>query len=485
MRDWRAWLRMPGFWTGCFVVLGLGLRGFHYFRDPSMWHDEAALAVNVLGKGFREMLGPLALAEAAPPLFLWSERAASLLFGDGTYALRLVPFLASCLALILLVPVARRLLRPEAVPWVILLAACSNRLLWHSCEAKPYAVDVLVATGVLALFAGSRLWPVNWQLAVFALLAPLVIFLSYPGCFLYGGVLAALMPTVKRERAWPGFLLLSAVVGASFLLLYLGPVRAQRCEMMARCWVSQFPNWRQFWTVPGWSVFSTLDVARYCFEPTGHVLGLAAVVGTVRLWRNGESAWAIMLALPLGLALFAAFFGAYPYGGARVEVYSLPGLALLIGAGLAPIWDWLRARSRLGLVVLIGSMLAGPGLAVYRVAVPWLRADCGRAAAYVLERRQDTDGVTANHWEYFYYFRNLGHDFTPLEDVTEMPADRHWLVLTCPDERDRRQLARYFAAAEWRAVERREFMRTTVYLLKRRRGDRPLGRTGEEMELSW
>ena len=57
------------------VALGLALRGYHYFREPSMWHDEAAVAVNVLNRGYADLLGPLTFHEAAPPLFLWLEKA--------------------------------------------------------------------------------------------------------------------------------------------------------------------------------------------------------------------------------------------------------------------------------------------------------------------------------------------------------------------------------------------------------------------------
>src|SRR5438128_12417 len=55
------------------VLLGLALRGYHYLRGPSMWHDEAAVAVNVLDKDYQGLLGPLRFHEAAPPLFLWVE----------------------------------------------------------------------------------------------------------------------------------------------------------------------------------------------------------------------------------------------------------------------------------------------------------------------------------------------------------------------------------------------------------------------------
>ena len=125
-----------------FVGLGVALRLFHYLRDPSIWHDEAALVLNVLNKGFLDLLGPLLFADASPPLFLWLERAAVLLGGDSTFAVRLWPLLASCAAVVLMVPLARRLVQPRAVPWAALLAV-SDRLLWHASEAKPYSLDVL------------------------------------------------------------------------------------------------------------------------------------------------------------------------------------------------------------------------------------------------------------------------------------------------------------------------------------------------------
>ena len=83
------------------TAVGIALRLFHYLRDPSVWHDEAALVVNVLNLNFAQLLGPLMWHEASPPLFLWLERAVTLVLGDSTYALRLIPVLASCVSVVL------------------------------------------------------------------------------------------------------------------------------------------------------------------------------------------------------------------------------------------------------------------------------------------------------------------------------------------------------------------------------------------------
>src|SRR5262245_40065354 len=140
-------------WLTLLALLGLSLRCYHYLSDPPVWHDEAAQIYNVLHKGHGDILGPLYYSEACPPLCLAVEKVVVGLLGDGTFALRLVPLLASCAGLVLLLILARRLLSPPAGLWFALLLATSDRLLWHACEAKPYAVDVLVAAVLLAVTA--------------------------------------------------------------------------------------------------------------------------------------------------------------------------------------------------------------------------------------------------------------------------------------------------------------------------------------------
>jgi len=457
-------------WTGWLVAFGIGLRCYHYFRNPSMWHDEAALIINVLNKGFTSLLGPLFFAEAAPPLFLWVEKAVSLVLGDGTYALRLVPLLASCGSLILLVPVARRLLSPQAVPWAVLLFACSDNLLWHSCEAKPYAVEVFCALLLLAVYCHIESWPLGSQFVVYLLLAPVVIFVAFPGCFLCGGLLVALLPGVwrsRRPRAWLGYGLLVLVIGVSFTVLLLGPIHAQRCGEMTSCWLDHFPPLDSPWKVPVWVVASTCEIGRYCCRPIGQVLLVLAGVGTVLLWRRGRRATLLLLTLPPALALFASFLGAYPYGGTRVLVYAAPGIILLMAEGIPPAWNWLQARGRLGVAALVSLLLVPPLYSAYHVVVPWQRADCSGASAYVLAHRRSSDAVAGNHWEYLYYFRNLGPCLRSLRELPQEPGARLWFVASGENAQHRAELAKCLPPGDWQALEHKDFVRTTVFLLRR------------------
>jgi hypothetical protein len=211
-------------------------------------------------------------------------------------------------------------------------------------------------------------------------------------------------------------------------------------------------------------------VVRYCFEPTGHALALLALLGGIHLWRQGQAVVVLVLTMPAGLALVAAYVRAYPWGGARVEVYLVPALALLIAAGLLPLWNWLWGRSRLALLGLGVVMLWPAWLSLCRVVDPWMRADCAGAAAYVLAHRQAGDHVIGNHWEYVYYFRRLESDFVFLDTMTALPDAPLWLIMTGPTVKDREQMAHVLASGDWTLLEQRDFDQTTVSHLIQRSG---------------
>src|SRR5262245_53191806 len=478
------------------AAVGIGLRLLHYLRDPSVWHDEAALIVNVLNLDFAQLLGPLIWHEASPPLFLWLERALCLMLGDSTYVLRLIPVLASCLSVVLFTGAARRLLPPVGAFWAVLLFAVSDRLLWHACEAKPYAVDLCLATAILFGLTATKSWPLARRLLALAVVAPLMIFLSYPACFLCGAVLLAVLPEVWREGQWKSRLLYGlcgAAVVCSFAVLYIGPISAQRTGTIEECWVAHFPNWSRPATVPLWSVASTFEVARYAFQPIGNVLLPLAAIGAICFWRCGERSLLIVLICPLALSWIAALVKGYPFGGSRLEIFAAPALALLIAAGIESARGWLRHGSigwhahgfawacspdpcppktvgmapwrRFAAAGVLMPLMVPAFFTVWFTILPWPRADVAGASAYIQTHRRPDDGVTANHWEYAYYFRREMPDVAWLG--RGMPDSlRVWVAFTTPDAEAHRRYGENLASLG-RVVERREFAFTTVFLLER------------------
>ena len=71
------------------VLLGAVLRIYQYAADRSLWLDEAALAHNIIQRGFGQLVAPLDYAQIAPLGFLWLEKCAVVLFGSSEYAFEL------------------------------------------------------------------------------------------------------------------------------------------------------------------------------------------------------------------------------------------------------------------------------------------------------------------------------------------------------------------------------------------------------------
>lgn len=456
---------------GWIVVAGLILRLYHYARNPVVWHDEAALIVNVLDKSFLEQLGPLSLHTPVPPLVVWGEKCCVLLLGESPYVLRLLPLLASCLGLVLLTWLALRLLSQTSALWAILLAAFSDRLLWHCCEAKAYSFDVLVAVGLPSLFLATATWPLTRRLLLFVLVAPPALFLSYPACFVCGGLLVALLPPVWRARSgWTiaAYGLLVAVIATSFLFLLLGPIRAQRTAGMENCWLHCFPNWDRPWLLPWWSLRATVGILDYCFRPVGGLFLHLALLGGWLWWQQGQRSMLLLLAGPLGLGWLAWLLHAYPYTGTRVMVYSLPGLALLIGSAIPVAWTWTSRRlPRLTPVVTLALLLTPAGLSLVRVVWPWERPDWHNATAHVLCHYRPGDRVTGNAWELDYYFRPLGSAYRRLGVGQPEGGDRLWVVLMGPTEEIRRLRLQPLLGPEYQVLDQQTFAEAGVYCLGR------------------
>ncbi len=476
--------------TGLVLLVGLGLilRIYHFLCMPSVWHDEAALLVNVLRLDFRQMLGPLLIHEAAPPLFLMIERAVMLVFGDSIVALRMVPFLAGCASVVLVALLAKRLLAPHAAMWAVALFAVSDRLLWHAVEAKPYSVDVFVAVAVAYGYVMTRHWRV-WQQNLLALpVLPAALWLSFPACFVVGGWFVAqlleltwnkqvnlplavprwqTMTSVPREwqtgmlaprrrQDWLALSILAVLVAASFVWLAEGPAKAQRDGAMESCWTAGFPNWQRWWSVPGWFLGSTLDIFCYCIPPQGWACLGAVLAGGAWLWRRGEGRLLALLFAPMGLGLAAALLGEYPYCGMRVLAYMTPAFCLLAGAGVAPVTDWTRQRFPRA-VAVIWIALAIPFLNTsWRLVDHWQRADADGGSRYVLARWQAGDAVAFNNWEGQYYFRHVADRWLdPAVEWKEPPA-RIWNLASSMDAVEREQLFQRVPPG-WRLVERHEF----------------------------
>jgi len=129
-------------WLGLILVIGAGLRFFRLGCE-GLWCDEgytAFLANEQLGTMLRELI----LNDDAPPLFYLLTRFLVGLFGDGEFALRLLPAAASCTAVLLMLVQARRRREPELF-WAAAFFAIASYGVFYARQARSYGLVHLFA----------------------------------------------------------------------------------------------------------------------------------------------------------------------------------------------------------------------------------------------------------------------------------------------------------------------------------------------------
>ena len=117
------------------AIIGIGilLRLYHFAARRSLWIDEARLALDILSRGYIDLLRQLDWDQSAAPAFLWLTRFVTQLVGSGELALRTVAFVAGVGALLLLYritpPTAPGILGPGVRPVVGRAGAAADLLL--------------------------------------------------------------------------------------------------------------------------------------------------------------------------------------------------------------------------------------------------------------------------------------------------------------------------------------------------------------------
>ncbi len=366
-----------------FVAIGVTLRLARYAMDYPLWWDEAFVGVNLLRRGFLDLLRPLDYGQVCPPLFLWAELAATRLLGFSEWTLRLFPLGCAVASVPLFAFAAGRVLTGVPRLAAVAVFAVSYHPIRHAADVKPYASDLLVALVVLAVTLDGLRRPEPsragrlWLLALFA---PLALGLSHPSVFAVAGAVAVWGLVVWRDGGQGQRLAYAAYATsalASFLVVYLGFTRHQAAATLALMqaqWHAGFPPSDSVMALFGWLVrVHTGDLFAYpCGgERGGSGLTTALVLlGALTLWRTRRRSVLLACVAPYVLALAAAAIRRYPFGGvtdgspARVVQYLVPAICLLAGAGCSVVLERVRdarRRCRIGLAGL--AVLAAIGVA--------------------------------------------------------------------------------------------------------------------------
>jgi hypothetical protein len=362
------------------VLAGATFRIRQYATNQSLWMDEAMIALNVLERSFAGLLAPLDMNQAAPPGFLFVEKALSKLFGASEFVLRAYPLLCSVASLVLGAVVALRTTgQVGACVSVGLLATC-GALITHSTEAKQYSSDAAVSLILLALALRARSERLRAPaLLVLGGVGAVVVWFSHPAIFVVAGICLYLVVLHGREApAAPSRLLLVFVpVAVSFAALYaLNLSHGARSEYLHHYWRDYFAPFpprsvqdvRWYLQYPV-RVFE--DPLSLALPDVGAFLFLAGCIA----YANREDAYdAILLLVPIACALLASALGLYPFGG-RLLVFLVPMVSLVIGHGVDALWAMEGGRQiAIGRKIAIASisllLIPSTAASIYHLATP-------------------------------------------------------------------------------------------------------------------
>ncbi|MEM1218116.1 MAG: hypothetical protein AAGH79_04360 [Bacteroidota bacterium] len=186
------------------LLIGIGLRIWAYWQNPSLFLDEANLARNVAERSFEGFFRTLDYHQYAPPLFMSLVKGATLFFGQGEWGLRFWPLLAGVGALVLFWILSKEWnLSFLGQFYGLALFAGSGLAILYSVSTKQYSTDMLI-TLLLIYLADRDLQQGHlqaWKRWIWlGVLAP---WISMPSMFLLSGVgLAFGWASIRQNESW-------------------------------------------------------------------------------------------------------------------------------------------------------------------------------------------------------------------------------------------------------------------------------------------
>ncbi|HJR19501.1 MAG TPA: glycosyltransferase family 39 protein [Actinomycetota bacterium] len=343
------------------IIVGSGVRIQQFLFRRSLWLDEAALAVSIVGRSYEDLLDPLAFGQIAPAGFLWIERFMVGLVGDNEYGLRLFPLLSGIASLVLFHRLSRRVLSPAVAPLATILFAITSTAVYYSGEVKPYSSDVLATLAVLNLGeAMLRPGPIPRRTALaFGGLGAILIWISYPVVFVMAGVGITVALYHLLAKQWTNVALLAAA-GVSWGASLLGT------WALAQRYIQSNPATVEYWAVgfppDGASLRGFLSwlgtrAEEVMVAPVGlSLVGLGLILcalGAAALVARKRVLHLLLVASAFPFTIAGSIVGVYPIHR-RLLMFVVPLVVLLLAASA----DWpLRGRLRFLTVAFIVPLI--------------------------------------------------------------------------------------------------------------------------------
>ncbi len=359
------------------VAAGAGIRLWHLIANPSLYIDEARLALNIGTKSALQLLLPLDLEQIAPVPFLLLCKLAVDVFGMHPITLRLVSFACGLLLLPAMWRLSSKYLSWPAALVSLSLVAFSPAMVRASNEVKPYIVDALAC--VIVILMGHRLIERagdRRSLVTAVMAAACLSLFSFTAVIVATGILSVGGVLAWRQRSRSSMLLLAGG-GITIVLAALVPYvliyqKVGSSDYMLAFWDRAFltgipshdvlllVDFVWGWFAGGMDPLTDRAIVRVLLRVTALATMLAALAGVWEIRRTRGRLRTVLLVVPVVAFGCLNALGMYP-SALRLELFAVPIAAVLLGAALQATARVAANRRSLGRAsaALLGMLLGG------------------------------------------------------------------------------------------------------------------------------
>jgi len=406
------------------AVLGFILASGVVFRlrallaRRSLWFDEVSLATSIRDQSLLDLLTtPLPYQQSAASGFLAASWLTFEAFGTGLVWVRVVPFVAGVMTLVLGLLVAKSAFnRLPAQAFFMAILALSPVLIFYSSEMKQYSTDALAMTAGLyvahlikqrrsalraAVIGFTAVIFSSAGLIVFFLLALIVVFSGGPGTQ-FRGVIQAAMRNVAVLLTW--------LVAAAIHVLYTVKAGVDRTYM------------QEYWGARGGfapETFFSSDTATWYGEraselvwltfdatemvgPGAYNVSLWVLLATIILVIGGcrhaglKNEPLLLVFFTLIMAIMLAQLSIFPLSS-RLALYLIPAFAFLMASGV----DRYVGNDKKGFFCVVNTIAAALltasliSTALGQFHAPYLGKDMDAALKVLVREGQSGDAIWA------------------------------------------------------------------------------------------
>lgn len=434
------------------ILFGILLRLKGLLINPSMWHDECALAWNIINKNYYDFFGKLRFLQIAPPAFMIITKFLVQIFNVSNkietcdFVLRLIPFICGVLSIGVFYYLCKNTFNTKKAVLVALLLFSVNKILIdYSFEFKQYGLDMFLALLFVLFLQKLDLDKMNLKKLVFtSIIISTLIWFSFVSIFI---IIAGFINLLLKRKNLKKLIILFLPVSLSILLYlnsYIINTYLNNSQGMLRFWDGNFISLNL-------SNFLPLFVRniQYFFYPVKFLIfvPILLIYGIFLFYKEKKYAFINVVLLTFVLLIIASMLHIYPFFE-RLVIFLIPFFIILMVKPLDKINAPKKVHSLFIIAMFLAICLPQISFAAQTLKSKFLnKGDFSRdMMKYMVKNLKPTDNIFVNNGsivDFYYYasFYNIKnnlitklHGDIPDEEylhlLNTLPKGNYWFYLS-------------------------------------------------------